>query len=391
VTTEGVFSEKQDVGRLVAEGKAHVDSRAYGRAINSIRTLTNQGQHEGAIAVAQYLYENRGHSTDINVLLTAFRRASDEVRLTRAPQIVKLVGDWLESPGYQYNVQVLSSALTAFRLLDETERFWRVYNEYVRDEDKEGNPFVNAEFGQMLLRQGAADRWIAHYEGLPQQVKDNDLLRKLYVEALLDEGTTALERVEAILRECRDEPMKRRLLSRIKSLKQRRGEAPEAEVPIRELAAIIAADTTVDPSVRDYMRESIEAFNSGLLLAAQSCLGTATECLVRRIADTFDKTQRPPSSLMREEKIGKLTENLGRQLRALTTQKRLTVEQRDVLNRFRDSLHTLASLIRQARNEVDHGWVKVEHIDKETLELMIRRCAVFIKSASATKEVLNEV
>ncbi|MHA1329886.1 MAG: toll/interleukin-1 receptor domain-containing protein [Candidatus Hodarchaeales archaeon] len=211
------------------QGKKYVDDRRYGNAIRLIDRLTTKGNHKGAIQIANYLCEKRGNPTDWGILAKACRRSSHDVRLQEYPKVIESVEEWLQGESYVYRVQTIASLLTLLRLMDDRKRFWEVYNNRVENADKHENEFILAEYAQML-RQDDKDRyideWINIYKSLPEKLKKNDLLRKLNAQALLDQGTTPLEDVEVILKECRNEQFKDDLLQRIDTLKQLRGKTP---------------------------------------------------------------------------------------------------------------------------------------------------------------------
>lgn len=225
----------------IIQGINYVDNRRYGNAINLIDRLTKNGNHRGAIKVAKYLCEKRGNPTDWGVLVTSCRRSTHEVRLQEYTIVIKSVEKWLQGGDYVYRVQTIASLLTLLRLVDDRKRFWEAYNNIVEENDKRGNEFILAEYAQML-RQDDKDRyideWINIYESLPEKLKRNDLLRKLYAQALLDQGTTPLEDVETILKECRNEQFKDDLLKRIDDFKQQRGHIPVSGKSMEEVEKV---------------------------------------------------------------------------------------------------------------------------------------------------------
>jgi hypothetical protein len=140
--------------------------------------------------------------------------------------VIESVEKWLSGDRYEYRAQTLASLLTLLRLMDDRTRFWHVYNDRIQETDKRGNEFILAEYTQML-RQDNKDRyvneWIPLYQTLPKQLQENDLLKKLYAQALLDQGTTPLEDIRVFLQDCRDEQFKAELLQRISVLSRLRG------------------------------------------------------------------------------------------------------------------------------------------------------------------------
>ncbi len=236
----------------IAEAIAYVDDGRYGNAIKAIARLTQNGNHRGAIAAARHLCQRRGNATDWGVLIQTCRRSSHEVRSEVGPSVIESVEHWIASEKYEYRTQTVASLLTLLRVLDDRKRFWHVYNTLVQEPDKQGNEFILPEYAQMLRqddKNSYVGEWIPRYQALPKELQANDLLTKLFAQALLDQGTTPLEDVRAILQECRDEQFKVELLQRIDVLSQRRGKEPSSDVQETPAAGELALPPTGKPSV----------------------------------------------------------------------------------------------------------------------------------------------
>jgi len=205
---------------------ACVDAGRYGNAINAIRDLTKSGQHQAAVEAATYLCTKRGTAADWGVLFQACRRSNEEFRSKIYPSVIQSAEEWLNGPKYESRAQTLASLLTLLRIMDDRARFWQIYHSRVQDADKRGNEFILAEYAQML-RQDDKDKyvveWIPTYEALPERLRQNDLLKKLYLQALLDQGTVSLEKIKAALQNTNNEKFKADLLKRIETLSEERG------------------------------------------------------------------------------------------------------------------------------------------------------------------------
>jgi hypothetical protein len=228
---------KPPLGRnpfLVVSALACVDAGRYGNAINAILDLTKAGKHQAAVEAATYLCTNRGTATDWGLLFQACRRSDHDLRSRIYPSVIQSAESWFIGPKYEYRAQTLASLLTLLRLMDDKARFWQIYHARLHDADKRGNEFLLAEYAQML-RQDNKDKyvaeWIPTYEALPESLRRNDLLKKLYIQALLDQGTVPLDQIKATLQHTNNEKFKTDLFKRIDALSQERGSQPRSTPP----------------------------------------------------------------------------------------------------------------------------------------------------------------
>jgi predicted nucleotide-binding protein len=186
------------------------DPSTLGGAIHLIRQLSRRERHSEAVQLAERLFEKRGAPRDLNILLSSVLASGDSPALKK---VIRKVSDFVEGPRYEYEVQLITTWLRALLELDDRAEFWRVYNSYAKEADKTGNPFLVAQYYQMLIRQGEYSTLVEHYSQLSPEVREDDLLKKLLGRALYELGR--IEEAQEVLRTTRNDYLRRGLEAKI--------------------------------------------------------------------------------------------------------------------------------------------------------------------------------
>jgi hypothetical protein len=142
----------------------------------------------------------------------------------------------------------------------------------------------------------------------------------------------------------------------------------------------------VDPAVRSYLEEAVQAFNSGCTRSAAVMLGCASEKLILLLCDAFeaaisdpDKKARFTKALNTRWTISHKYETLHAQLGEVIAAKKLP---RDLIDTVSSELPAGFELLRRCRNAAGHPEV-VGDVSSDTVFLNIRTFTEYARQVSA--------
>lgn len=190
----------------------------FGGAIHFISQLSKLKRHSEAVELAQRLFDQRGSSRDLNILLKTVLASGDTPTLN---QVLQTITQYVEGSGYQYDVHLITTWLKALLKIDKATEFWRVYNAYAKEQDRTENEFLIAQYYQMLIREGKYAFVVEHFSQLRPPTSKDDLLKKLYGRALLELGR--VEEARQTLLDTRNDYLRRSLEGKIAQAEAARG------------------------------------------------------------------------------------------------------------------------------------------------------------------------
>lgn len=194
------------------------DARTIGQGIRMIQDLSRAGRHREAVDLAHVLYEQRGKSRDLNVLMSVILAAGATESIL---DVARLAERHQSDPGCDYDVQFLATWLRALYEVDDQAKFWHVFESVCAPGDKTGNLYIVGQYFRMLIRVGRYRSVLEHWETLDLQTKADGFLVKHKARALIELGRLA--EAEAALADTRDDHLKRSLIGRLEDIKRRFG------------------------------------------------------------------------------------------------------------------------------------------------------------------------
>jgi hypothetical protein len=124
---------------------------------------------------------------------------------------------------------------------------------------------------------------------------------------------------------------------------------------------------SLDPVVKQYLREAIATFQDGRLLAAQFCLGAVAERVAFLLRDWIaGKTQANAKVL----KAGSVSEVINRLIGALDELKKARADWEGPIADLLGCLESCAHVYRRSRNEIGHP-TEVRDVNEDELAMMI--------------------
>lgn len=189
-----------------------------GGGIHLIKQLSQLKRHSEAISLAKQLFDQRRKPRDLNSLMSAILASGDIPKLR---EVIRTASEYAKSKDYSHDDHLMTTWLRALIEIDDQDEFWRVYETLCPESYKTQNPFVIAQYYQMLIRLGRYPDVIEHFASLPANVKNDDLLQKLNARAHIELGQIA--DAERIIRNTRGDYLRRSLEAKINEFRATRG------------------------------------------------------------------------------------------------------------------------------------------------------------------------
>lgn len=129
----------------------------------------------------------------------------------------------------------------------------------------------------------------------------------------------------------------------------------------------VAIGQTIDPVIRQYLREAVATFQDGRLLASQFCLGAVAERAAFLLRDWIEGKTPGGAKVAKATWVSEVIGLLTKELEVL---KKGRLDWEAPLGDLIDCLESCAHVYRRSRNEVGHP-TEVRNVDEDELAMMI--------------------